>query len=118
VNDRFLTKTLARVFQAIRIEVNDELESLRRGLSDAIDILNPGGRLAAISYHSLEDRIVKETLKNAAATSDTSVSKFLPPATRRPRMSILTKKAVRPSDSEVRTNSRARSAKLRAAEKI
>jgi 16S rRNA (cytosine1402-N4)-methyltransferase len=118
VGDRFLTKTLARVFQAIRIEVNRELENLTIGLSEAIDVLNPGGRLVVISYHSLEDRIVKETLKAASATSDTSLSKFLPAATLQPRLRILTKKFVGPSDSEVRANPRARSAKLRAAEKI
>lgn len=118
VGDRFLTKTLARVFQAIRIEVNGELENLKIGLSEAIDILNPGGRLAVISYHSLEDRIVKETMKTAAATSDTSLSKFLPPATLQPRLGILTKKFVGPKDSEIRSNPRARSAKLRVAEKL
>ena len=118
VGDRFLTKTLARVFQAIRIEVNGELENLRIGLSDAIDVLIPGGRLVAISYHSLEDRIVKETMKAAAATSDASLSKFLPPATLKPRLRILTKKFVGPNDSEIRANPRARSAKLRAAEKL
>jgi 16S rRNA (cytosine1402-N4)-methyltransferase len=118
VGDRFLTKTLARVFQAIRIEVNRELENLKIGLSEAIDVLNPGGRLVVISYHSLEDRIVKETMKAASATSDTSLSKFLPPATLQPRLRILTKKFVGPNDSEIRANPRARSAKLRAAEKI
>ncbi len=118
VSDRFLTKTLARVFQAIRIEVNRELENLRIGLSDAIDILNPGGRLVVISYHSLEDRIVKESMRSAAATSDTSLSKFLPPATLKPRLRILTKKYIGPGDSEIRANPRARSAKLRAAEKL
>jgi 16S rRNA (cytosine1402-N4)-methyltransferase len=118
VGDRFLTKTLARVFQAIRIEVNSELENLKIGLSEAIDVLNSGGRLVVISYHSLEDRIVKETMKAAAATSDTTLSKFLPPATLQPRLRILTKKFVGPKDSEIRTNPRARSAKLRAAEKI
>lgn len=118
VGDRFLTKTLARVFQAIRIEVNSELENLRAGLADAIDMLNPGGRLVVISYHSLEDRIVKETMKLAAASSDTNLSKFLPPTTLQPCLKILTKKFVGPKDVEVRLNPRARSAKLRAAEKI
>ncbi len=118
VGERFLVKTLARVFQAIRIEVNDELESLKRGLSDAIHILVPGGRLAVISYHSLEDRIVKEAMKTAAATSDPNVSKFLPPTSLKPTLKILTKKYVGPGKSEIRTNPRARSAKLRVAEKL
>jgi len=118
VSDRFLVKTLARVFQAIRIEVNGELENLKAGLLDAIEILNPGGRLAVISYHSLEDRIVKETMKSAAATADARLSRFLPPAPLTPRLRILTKKFVGPKDSELRANPRARSAKLRAAEKL
>ncbi len=118
VGDRFLTKTLARVFQAIRIEVNGELESLKLGLSDGIDILNPGGRLVVISYHSLEDRVVKETLKAASESFDTRLSKFLPPTPLTPRLNILTKKFVGPGEPEVRSNPRARSAKLRAAEKL
>lgn len=118
VSDRFLVKTLARVFQAIRIEVNGELENLKAGLMDAIDILNPGGRLAVISYHSLEDRIVKETMKSAAATADARLSKFLPPSPLTPRLRMLTKKFVGPKDSEIQSNPRARSAKLRAAEKL
>lgn len=118
VADRFLIKTLARVFQAIRIEVNGELDNLTIALSEAIDVLTSGGRLVVISYHSLEDRIVKETMKAASATSDTGLSKFLPPATLQPRLRILTKKFVGPRDSELRINPRARSAKMRAAEKI
>jgi 16S rRNA (cytosine1402-N4)-methyltransferase len=118
VGERFLTKTLARVFQAIRIEVNRELENLRAGLADAIDLLAPGGRLAVISYHSLEDRIVKETIKSAAATSDTARSRFLPPVSLNPRLKILTKKFVGPTEAEIHTNPRARSAKLRVAEKL
>lgn len=118
VGDKFLMKTLARVFQAIRIEVNGELDSLKQGLSEAIDILNPGGRLVVISYHSLEDRLVKETFRAASATSDSSLSKFLPPAVLKPRLSILTKKYVGPGESELQLNPRARSAKLRAAEKL
>lgn len=118
IGDRFLAKTLARVYQAIRIEVNNELENLKSGLSDAIDILCSGGRLAVISYHSLEDRIVKETLRAASATSRAGISKFFPPVAVQPRLKILTKKYVGPRESEVRSNPRARSAKLRAAEKL
>ncbi|HTP12863.1 MAG TPA: 16S rRNA (cytosine(1402)-N(4))-methyltransferase RsmH [Bacteroidota bacterium] len=118
VGDRFLTKTLARVFQAIRIEVNGELDSLKRGLSGALDILTPGGRLVVISYHSLEDRIVKETFRAASATTDTTLSKFLPPTVLKPSVLHLTKKFVGPSESEIRSNPRARSAKLRAVEKL
>jgi 16S rRNA (cytosine1402-N4)-methyltransferase len=118
VQDHFLNKTLARVFQAIRIEVNNELENLRQGLASAIGILKTGGRIAVISYHSLEDRIVKDFFRSAAATSDVHRSKFLPPELLSPKLKILTKKVVEPSASEIRTNPRSRSAKLRVAEKL
>lgn len=118
VGERFLTKTLARVFQAVRIEVNGELQNLTSGLAEAIDVLRPGGRLVVIAYHSLEDRIVKDTMKFASATSVAGVSKFLPPTALTARLKILTKKCVEPRESEIRSNPRARSAKLRAAEKL
>lgn len=118
VGERFLMKTLARVFQAVRIEVNNELENLQRGLTAAIAHMKPGGRLVVISYHSLEDRIVKETMRSEAAMSDTAVSKFLPPKALQPRLKILTRKFVGPNDQEIRSNVRARSAKLRAAERL
>ncbi len=88
-------------FQALRIVVNDELGQLERGLKGAIDKLCPSGRMAVISFHSLEDRIVKHTLR--AATD---------------RMKILTKRPVVASMEEMRANPRARSSKLRAAEKL
>lgn len=88
-----------RVFQALRIAVNDELEVLRHGLGGAIDRLRGAGRVVAISFHSLEDRIVKQTFRGDE------------------RLSILTKKPVLPSEQEIAENPRARSAKLRAAER-
>lgn len=118
VGARFLTKSLARVFQAIRIEVNDELENLKRGLSQAIEVLQEGGRIVVISYHSLEDRIVKQTFKAAAANRIPSGNKLAPDMPVQPRIAIVTKKPIRPSASEISNNPRARSAKLRVAEKL
>ena len=117
VGKRFLTKTLARVFQAIRIEVNDELGSLHRVLESAAQALQVGGRMVVISYHSLEDRIVKDFFRAEAKTSNPSGSVYVPDTPRRPRLRILTKKPVEAGKEEVARNPRARSAKLRAAER-
>jgi 16S rRNA (cytosine1402-N4)-methyltransferase len=117
VGGRFLIKTLARVFQAIRIEVNQELESLREGLGQAIDLLSPGGRIVVIAYHSLEDRIVKNTFQQESATAIPSGNKIVPDQPIDPRIRVLTKKPVEAGRDEVKQNPRARSAKLRAAEK-
>ena len=112
------TKTLARVFQALRIAVNDELENLRRGLEAAVDILRPGGRVVVLSYHSLEDRIVKRFFVNSERPC--VCPKDLPHCVcgRQPTLRILTKRIERPRDAEVDRNPRARSAKLRAAERL
>jgi 16S rRNA (cytosine1402-N4)-methyltransferase len=118
VGERFITKTLARVFQALRIVVNNELDNLQSGLRDAIELLEPGGRCVVLSYHSLEDRIVKETFKAAAATSEPSGHPLLPDRPLVPTLKILTRKPIKPNEAEVGDNPRARSAKLRAAEKI
>jgi 16S rRNA (cytosine1402-N4)-methyltransferase len=99
-----------RVFQALRIAVNDELGELDRFLQDAPDCLRPGGRLVVIAFHSLEDRMVKRRLR-ALALGDA-----VEPGA--PRFRILTKHVVRASESEVARNPRARSAKLRAAERL
>lgn len=118
VGKRFLTKSLARVFQALRIEVNDELRQLELGLRSSVDLLAPSGRLVVISYHSLEDRIVKHFLKASSATSRPSGTKLLPDHPVQPVLKILTKKAVEASEAEQTSNPRSRSARLRAAEKI
>ena len=105
-----------KTFQAIRIAVNRELEVLEAGLRAAAAALAPGGRLVVISYHSLEDRLVKTTL---AALSGKRVGTDLPdlePAAE-PVLTVLTKKPVTPAAEEIRANPRARSAKLRAAER-
>ena len=117
IGGRFLQKSLARIFQAIRIEVNQEMDNLRRALASGTALLNRGGRLVVISYHSLEDRIVKEFFKEHARTSIPSGHKYLPDLPQEPEFVILTKKPIVASDQELRLNPRARSAKLRAAEK-
>jgi 16S rRNA (cytosine1402-N4)-methyltransferase len=107
-----------RTFQALRIYVNDEIGELRRGLAAAERLLAPGGRLAVVSFHSLEDREVKSFLKNRSG-AEGGVSRHIPSAarTRMPSFTMLTRRPVRPGDSEMARNPRARSARLRAAER-
>jgi 16S rRNA (cytosine1402-N4)-methyltransferase len=118
VGGKNLVKSLARVFQAIRIEVNDELGSLTQALDDALDLLTDGGRMVVISYHSLEDRIVKELFRSESAVSIPSGHKLIPDAPRVPRLRVLTRRPLEPGADEVMRNARARSARLRAAERI
>jgi 16S rRNA (cytosine1402-N4)-methyltransferase len=118
VGAKFVTKALARVFQAIRIEVNKELENLEAGLHDGVDLIRAGGRLVVLSYHSLEDRIVKTIFKEEASGLSGSRTRLLPQTAKAARLKILTKKPIVPSREETLANPRARSAKLRAAEKI
>jgi 16S rRNA (cytosine1402-N4)-methyltransferase len=107
-----------RVFQALRIEVNAELEVLKAGLDSAIRWLNPGGRIAVISYHSLEDRIVKQNF--ADNTKGCICPDGIPECVcgRVPILKTITKKPILPSVEEVKENIRAKSAKLRVAEKL
>ncbi len=106
-------KSLSRVFQALRIAVNDELATLERTLSNCPELLAQGGRIVVISYHSLEDRTVKSTFKELTKKHYDDDS-----ANAMPSFKILTKKPIVPSEAEIRTNPRARSAKLRAVEKL
>src|SRR3989338_1475138 len=110
--------TARKIFQALRIEVNDELGNLERGLQQAVSLLKSGGRLVVISFHSLEDRIVKQFFVREARDCVCPPSFPVCRCDARARLRILTKKPVMASGDEARTNSRARSAKLRAAEKI
>lgn len=114
----FLTKTLARVFQAIRIEVNSELENLRQALMTYVEVLNPGGRIVVITYHSLEDRLVKEAFRAASAHSIPSGHKLIPDTPLQPALKVLTKRPITASEEELKRNTRSRSAKLRTAEKV
>ncbi len=107
-----------RTFQALRIEVNGELEALRRGLEAAIRWLAPGGRILAISYHSLEDRIVKETFSEHAKPCTCPPDLPVCACGARPVLNVLSRKPILPSEEEVRRNPRARSAKLRVAQKL
>jgi 16S rRNA (cytosine1402-N4)-methyltransferase len=107
-----------RTFQAIRIAVNRELECLEEFLDVATECLNPEGRLCILSFHSLEDRIVKDRFRALArgCTCPPDFPKCV--CGKQPQISILTKRPVRPGDAEVRANPMARSAKLRAAERL
>ncbi|MED3843635.1 16S rRNA (cytosine(1402)-N(4))-methyltransferase RsmH [Geobacillus stearothermophilus] len=107
-----------RIFQALRIAVNDELEAFREALEQAIDLLAPGGRVSVITFHSLEDRICKETFKKASENPPLPPGLPVLPNDYRPVLKIITKKPVVPSAEEVERNRRARSAKLRIAEKL
>jgi 16S rRNA (cytosine1402-N4)-methyltransferase len=112
------THPATRVFQALRIAVNEELDALQDGLAAAVDLLRPGGRLVVLSYHSLEDRIVKRFF--AAERRGCVCPPELPVCVcgRNPRLRLLTSKPVMPTTSEVEANPRARSARLRAAERL
>ena len=105
---------LAQVFQAVRIEVNEELDVLEEMLEASKEVLNPGGRLVVMSYHSLEDRIVKRFIKTGNISGE--VKKDFYGNIDRP-FKIITKKAIEPTKEELGLNSRSRSAKLRVAEK-
>jgi 16S rRNA (cytosine1402-N4)-methyltransferase len=122
VPERFLYKTLSRIFQAIRIRVNSELTTLENALNGVIPMLEVGGRAVIISYHSLEDRIVKDVFRKFAMKKRPSVSEeeliygnFVEVA---PTVKLLTKSPIIPSKQEIELNKRARSAKLRVAEKL
>jgi 16S rRNA (cytosine1402-N4)-methyltransferase len=107
-----------RVFQALRIEVNHELESMQAGLPAAFEMLRPGGRLAVISFHSLEDRIAKRFLKDRARGCICPPEFPVCVCGHEPELRILTPKPVRPSSTETASNPRAAAARLRAAVKV
>lgn len=107
-------KFLAMLFQALRIEVNGELEALRMMLDQAVEILNPGGRLVVMSYHSLEDRLVKNLMKTGNFEGKLEKDFYGNPLT---KLKTVSRKAITPGAEELERNNRSRSAKLRIAEK-
>ena len=106
-------KYLAQVFQALRIEVNDELSALKTLLQQAAISLKPGGRLCIIVFHSLEDRIVKQYMKRGTWDEDLEGNNTI-----KPMLKMLTAKPIEPTEEEMKNNPRSRSAKLRIAERI
>jgi len=113
VPQRIENKTLAQLFQAIRIEVNNELEVLQSFLNQAVSVLKPGGRLVCISYHSLEDRLVKRFFQSGNFEGKIQKDFYGNPLVQLQKVG----KLIVPSEEEVKSNGRARSAKLRVAEK-
>ncbi|MBR4134892.1 MAG: 16S rRNA (cytosine(1402)-N(4))-methyltransferase RsmH [Bacteroidales bacterium] len=109
------SKVLSKIFQALRIEVNHEMEVLESMLTQTADALKEGGRLVVIAYHSLEDRLVKNIMRSGRLDGEVEKDFYGNPQT---PFKLVTRKAVAPSEEEINTNPRARSGKLRAAEKI
>ena len=107
-----------RVFQALRIAVNEELDALEAGLAAALDLLRPGGRLVVLSYHSLEDRIVKRFLQAERRGCICPPEAPVCVCGHEPRLRLLSPKGLVPTAAELTANPRARSARLRAAERI
>jgi 16S rRNA (cytosine1402-N4)-methyltransferase len=107
-----------RTFQAIRIAVNGEMEAVRQGVTQAVDMVRPGGRVVAISYHSLEDRIVKQHFAEKARGCSCPPDLPVCGCGNTAEVRILTRKPVRPGEDEIAVNNRARSAVLRAVEKV
>ncbi|MBK0008135.1 MULTISPECIES: 16S rRNA (cytosine(1402)-N(4))-methyltransferase RsmH [Priestia] len=107
-----------RIFQAIRIAVNDELQVFEDAIEQAMDVIKKGGRVSVITFHSLEDRICKVAFKNASTVPQLPHGLPIIPEEFKPKMKVITRKPILPSEEEVEENKRARSAKLRIVEKL
>ncbi len=118
VPEKFLNKTLSRIFQAVRIVVNNELGEIEEFLGFVLDILNPGGRLGVISYHSLEDRIIKNFIKDNIAGCICPNEFPICLCNNKPKVKRITRKPVIASAKELEYNPRSRSAKFRVCEKL
>lgn len=112
------THPATQIFQALRIAVNKELDELQQGLAAAISLLKPGGRLAVISFHSLEDRLVKHTFRDQSRECVCPPQQPICTCGARPVLRLVTRKAVKAGEAEVQANPRSRSARLRVAEKL
>ena len=108
-------KYLAKIFQSLRMEINGEMAALEQFLEQSLKLLKPGGRLVVITYHSLEDRLVKNFMRSGNKEGKVAKDFFGNETT---PFKLITKKAMNPSEEEIKNNTRARSAKLRVAEKI
>ncbi len=115
VPERVKNKYLAQVFQALRIEVNDEMNALKEMLGQCYEVLKPGGRLSVITYHSLEDRLVKNFIKKGKFEGELEKDFFGNPQL---KFKAINRKPILPTAEEIKNNNRARSAKLRIAEKL
>ncbi|MDR7243480.1 MULTISPECIES: 16S rRNA (cytosine(1402)-N(4))-methyltransferase RsmH [Priestia] len=107
-----------RIFQAIRIAVNDELQVFEDAIEQAMDVIKKGGRVSVITFHSLEDRICKVAFKNASTVPQLPHGLPVIPEEFKPKMKVITRKPILPSEEEIEENKRARSAKLRIVEKL
>lgn len=114
---RYIAKSLSRVFQALRIYVNGELEALKEFLKKTVDVLKPGGRVAVLSYHSLEDRIVKEHFREEEKDCICPPEAPICVCDKESRLNVVLRKPITPRMEEINVNRRARSAKLRVAER-
>jgi len=118
VPENFRRKTLSRVFQALRIFVNDELENLKLFLENSLKVLKQGGRIVVITYHSLEDRIVKDFFKSESIVNLSPKEDPLGLIKIDSRVKLINRKPIVPTENEIKNNYRSRSAKLRVAERL